>query len=199
MNILHFLHSCLSSKFRWDKCCGVLTSLALMQHLFRRFPLFFSCCFAIFEASSEEGSGALWGGRMWPEGSGVWKESRRLQQADWAGKRLLAGCWAVPSRHFNFLPSLASDSLTLLTFGEHWSSAVLHQESKTQNKFCWRIVREVIAAFNLLDLLAEVHVGRYFGSSFMLAFLCSLKLCSRYLVQPDPCPLWRQPQDRLLT
>lgn len=130
------------------------------------------------------------------------KEFSQLQQAlEWACKRLLARHSVVPLQCFNFLPLLFSDSLNLLTFGACWWSSVFHQGSKTQDKFCWRIVREVIAAFNLLDLLAEVHVGRYFGSSLLLeAFLnvCSLKLCSRYLVHPDLCPFYSQLQDPLL-
>lgn len=104
----------------------------------------------------------------------------------------------VPSPCLNFLPLLLSDSVNLLTSGACCSSSVFHQGSKAWDKFCWRIVREVIAAFNLLDLLAEVHVGRSFSSSLLLeAFLdgCSLQLCWRCLVHPELCP---QPQDPLL-
>ena len=141
--------------------------------------------------------------RVWPEAGGIYKEeSSRLQQAlEGASKRLLARNSMVPSQHLNFLPLLVLYSLNLLTFSACWSSSVFHQGSKTQGKFCGRIVREAIAAFNLLDLLAEVHVGRYFGRSLLLeAFLnvCALKLCSRYLVHPDLCPFCNQLQDPLL-
>lgn len=148
----------------------------------------------------DQGRGGHWSPAMsWYVTWSWWclqKESSWLRQAlGWACKRLLARHSAVPSQRFNFLPLLVSDSLNLLTFGADWSFSVFRRGGKTQDKFCWRIVREVIAAFNLLDLLAEVHVGRYFSSSLLLeAFLnaCSLKLCSRYLVHPDLCPFYSQ-------